>query len=197
MTEIAPTIIRIESVDTEPEAAGHHRSHSELRFDPDTGVASVVQVTNQSGQEPDVYHGRLIALRLDEDDTGVRPEAAALRRYLESEPGQALLRRIAAGHSTVWNGQNEVGRLTDAAEAACEALQAAIAALPGERWQVWSVEDWLAEFCPERITAATTDAELVALEAEVEGDLDSYGERISLTGSIRAYLTKYRDSLRD
>lgn len=87
-----------------------------------------------------------------------------------------LAERVAAGYSVEWDGTNHVGRLTDSARQACDAI---------ERWcdqqaesdtlHVWEAAEWFAPLGRRDaqareldITAETTDDELAAIVAREE-----------------------------
>ena len=72
--------------------------------------------------------------------------AALLVEWLEGIEARALLERMHTGHSIEWDGNNNVGRLTDDADRAHDAFAEALEGF-GEDTpaQIWSAADWLSD----------------------------------------------------
>lgn len=88
-----------------------------------------------------VYHGRKMRYRVNPAVRGT-----AIAKLLEREDVQDLARRIIAGYSEEWDGNNNVGVLDDDAQAAEEEL----AILLGEESddkavEVWDAYTWLGD----------------------------------------------------
>lgn len=139
-----------------------------------------------------VWHGRAIRWAIP-----VLTESAAEGLLLDLIP---LAQRIVDGYSCEWDGRNHVGRLTEDAQEAADA----ICDLCDRDWSkrevlsVWDAHDWYAQCGGHRelarelgITAETTDAELDAV-AEREED-SAAPARIE---GIERYLRDLREELR-
>lgn len=117
----------------------------------------------------------------------------ALADYLESDEARALLERIHAGHDIEWDGNNNVGKLSDDAARAEIDFEAALQALGeddsnmGAVWEVgeWLENDSLYSFWPEGKTLSEA-VEYVEKCAE--------HDRIELDGDIERYLLDRAES---
>lgn len=173
-------------------------------------VASTFGAASGDGTPSDIWHGIVLRHWLPSV-----PDAAAIAATLRSPEGQALLDRIADGHSVDWDGSNNVGHLTADAAAAWGALTAHLDTLTDEREHagIWDAADWLGESVAHRhdddgttvavviayampdatdmvIDAATTDAQLAAY-ATILDDAARI-ETVLLSGTDR-YLETLRD----
>jgi hypothetical protein len=88
----------------------------------------------------------------------------------------ALAARVHAGRSSVWDGNNYVGRLTDDAEQATEQLDDYLAEIDGDLL-AQEVDEWLQNYTP---TGAENEAETLEAEAVAEG--------IALIGDVADWL---------
>lgn len=99
-----------------------------------------------------VWHNRTLRW-----DVCNRVTGAALTAALESlRPEFAA---VHAGHSVDWDGNNYVGTLTEAADAAYDRIQQALEALEGDETacvSVWSANDWVHQ-CGERYAVTFID----------------------------------------
>lgn len=84
----------------------------------------------------DVWHGRTRTVELSPSVSG-----AALADWLDNESTVALLARVVAGLTVDWDGNNEVGRLTDDAVAALDELEREAQDI--DQIEVWQPGDWL------------------------------------------------------
>jgi len=171
-----------------------------LEIDPEKGAA-ILDWSGEIGNAVPaaVWHGRI--LRVSVSNTLTWDE---IYKLVEDEAVQDLIARIIDGHETIWDGSNHVGHLSDDARAALEGLGTILESYVGEA-QVWEVEEWL-EGCVHRyddsveienvgkITAFTTDAELVELAEKISLVADT--ENVFLDGDPETYLRELRDSLK-
>lgn len=129
------------------------------------------------------------------------PRAEANELLEDLEP---ILRRIADGTGTRWDGSNHVGQITDDAEAAIEELETELAAresaLLDARSRIMTAENYFAALSDSElaeileITAETSEISLGKLAAvEVEAALSDY---VLDAGDVVTYLLDLRDRLR-
>jgi hypothetical protein len=118
-----------------------------------------------------------------------------------------LLIRVAAGHTTHWNGNNMVGRLTDDAKEASDEIEEIVSGnFRGEGWdwtedtQVWDASEWLAA-CG-YLTAAkdyglrldSTKEEIAAIEKRMESA--ARGDYVVLT-DIDSAIDRMKEALQE
>lgn len=112
-----------------------------------------------------------------------------------------LAETIVAGYSREWDGHNHVGRYTDEADAAIEAVEALILkeTPDAETLEVWDAADWfgaLGRHAAQRrelgITAQTTDEELAEIVEREETNAEG-----RLIENLARHLTKLRDEALD
>ena len=96
------------------------------------------------------------------------------------EDVRALLQRVHDGHDTEWNGNNWVGKLSDDAEKACDALSDIFESEDGDV-QVWNVGDWLFSNCT---LADHWPAGEMTLDDAVKGVEDTIEPNMILNGDI-------------
>jgi hypothetical protein len=147
-----------------------------------------------SGVPSHVYHGRTLRWSIP---------------CLTADAANALLdevipiaKRIVAGYSCEWDGNNHVGAYDDDAEAAREEMASLLDGREfseGEKIEVWDACDWYgaigghdAQRRQIGITAATTDEELDAIETRE----DAAAEARIIEG-LRAHLDMLRDEARE
>lgn len=174
-----------------------------LELDPENGRVKFgvnPEVGPPHGVPADVWHGVRMRWGAPSTLTG----QACVDLFEELRP---LLERVAAGHSVVWNGSNHVGRLTDDAQAASEAIEETLYKLrddptSADHASVWNAGEWIwgsnslhGVAGDLEITADTSDADLEALATKLEGDAD--GEGIVLDGDVEDALADIRQQLRD
>ena len=137
------------------------------------------------GRSFDVFHGRTRRWPVANHVRG-----DALADYLESEDTRALLQRIYDGHDTTWNGNNNVGTMTEDAQDAESTLEHELEALGEDESSsaaVWQVEDWLGQLSfDDKWPVGKTLAEAVTA---IECDADAEG--IELDGDVEKYLLDY------
>ena len=123
--------IRVQSIETKPVLDPYRTrgiTRSEFWLDPQSRVCAVYQAQDTRSTIGRIWHGIELttsAPHCDED---------RLRKALESEAYQSLLRRVVDGHEVVWDGQNHRGRLSEDARDA-----------------------WYAQGCPDASGATTTN----------------------------------------
>ena len=183
----------IGKIETKPERDPYQNldgvsSNTKLRLDPRDRKAHVYQDYRTGSTLMTVYNGLELELPIaghpDEDD---------LREYLTNGVGQDLLRAICDGHEIVWNGQNNVGRLTDEAEGAVDRLELYLSEWDS-KYTFWETGEWLYEGAAEHVTANTTDAELARLAKEFEEIAEA--ENVVLDGDVLGWLTRFREDVR-
>lgn len=135
------------------------------------------------GPPANVHHGLVRRWSMPSNING-----AALAKMLTTSPVRDLLAAVHAGRAVVWDGNNLVGELTDAAREADEELETLFEALQENTdvlVSVWSADDWLfqsntlAGVWSGRPLAQT----LAQLQAEVNGQTD-----MQLDGSLEEAL---------
>lgn len=186
--------VKITKIDTMPESDPYNNgsaSRTTFWLDPQGRVAIVSQDYKTNSTTFAIYHRCELTLSI-----GDHPVAADVREYLESEDTQRLLDTICDGHSIEWNGNNNVGRLTEDAQLALDTLEQDLAdRWLGSGWAFWDVEEWLGESADQFINTATTDEEIAKLAEEAEADAKL--ENIILSGNVADYFTSVRDEMRD
>jgi hypothetical protein len=135
------------------------------------------------------WHGLVLAYPLPPDT-----DAEWLREAL-AEGGElaVLIDRLVAGHETLWNGSNYVGRLNADALEAGEALSFALQDVPKSPMELWDAEEWLhgVGTSPEDIIAElrlTTPEQMLA-EAESDGTIIIAGGLDGMREAYRKILT--------
>lgn len=139
--------ITIETFDMDPEIDPYHASTGALtkticQLTPEHKTIEVYQNREGDGTTMWEYHGRVIDIDLDRNETGEMPDPAELRELLESDEGQAIMQRIVDGYNTVWDGSNIRGHLSDGAAAAVTDLEQEIADLNRNTVETWTCDDW-------------------------------------------------------
>ena len=135
-------------------------------------------------------------------DMSGNPDVEELRADLaEGGAIAVLIDRIKAGHSTVWDGNNYVGRLTEDAVNADDELNTLLSDYAQSGWGAMSVGDWLAGLGSDRAIldgCGLTDMSGPDAIVTVAEDLidDARNNKVVLTGDVVAYLTKLRDRVR-
>lgn len=125
---------------------------------------------------------------------GARYFGIAYARWFALPEAQAILQRIAAGHTIEWHDGRNHGRLTSDAEDALEELSAFLNPEddPGD-YTVWDAADWFVDY-QGGVTADTTDEELAAIIADEEDTAESEN---AVVNGIAGFLRAHRDDLRD
>jgi hypothetical protein len=137
------------------------------------------------GMSFDVFHGRTRRWPVAKHIRG-----DALADYLESDDARALLQRIYDGHDTTWDGNNNVGTMTEDAHDAESTLERELEALGEDESSsaaVWDLDNWLGHlsFDDKWPVGETLDEAVNGIEdgAEEEG--------VQLDGNIKKYLLDY------
>lgn len=165
--------IEIRTVSTKPQLDVFHRdtqgiTYTEIAFDPEKRVVWVTQQDHDNATPMNEYLRQVLT-----GDLAGHPEEQATREYLAGEHAQSLLATVCEGFEIIWDGNNHVGTLTDAASDAWDDLCNALNDLPDSEWQTWSAGDWLHETINEFVTAETTDDELRTLAGQLEAEAES------------------------
>lgn len=142
-----------------------------------------------------VYHGQVIRIPVTPYLNG-----AVLADLLDSDEVQALAGRVCDGHSIEWDGNNNVGVLTDDASAALgelgEYLDEYTARLDTpDIVSVWECSDWVQSAAQVGITPDTSDEEIKALAAECEAEVSA--DFAMIDGNMEQHLLYLRDQLKD
>ncbi len=135
----------------------------------------------------EIWHGLEIQRPLTN-----RPDETRARAYLESEDSQALLARVCGGHRAHWDGNDQVGDLTDDAQAALDVLIDNLENLPETDWSLWSLDEWLGSV---DVRPEMTGADLAALVGDLQ--TTARNEHVAVDGDMLDYLTRKRDALRE
>lgn len=166
----------------------HDRPYDEASIVIGDGVRLRVRTLYGSDGVPmNEWHGLVLAYPLPPDT-----DAEWLREAL-AEGGElaVLIDRIIAGHETLWNGSNYVGRLDADALEAGEALSFALQDVPKSSVQLWDAEEWLRGDGTEDLTAElrlTTPEQMLA-EAESDGTIIIAGGLDGMREAYRKILT--------
>lgn len=176
--------------DTMPELDPYHRdtgqeTWTELWIDLETGKYGISQEYDDNSTPIEVWHGRQISYKVQD-----RPDQEAAHAYLTGDAVD-LIQTILDGASIDWDGSNMVGGLNPTAQAALEDLCEAVDCLPGSDWTLWRMDDYLA---PANIVIDenTTNAEILALVADIQADIDY--QHVVLTDDIADYLYSEREA---
>ncbi len=108
-----------------------------------------------------------------------------------------LAERVLAGYESIWDGNNNVARLSDDADEAEREINALCEHDrfdEHEQVQAWDAGDWFADGTPDAngdITHETTDEQITAIAKKLEAELDS---NVVVRG-IENYLTRLRDEM--
>ncbi len=143
-----------------------------------------------------VWHHRVLRFRVAPTLRGT-----AIADILECEMVQELAQRICAGHSVHWDGSNRVGRLTDDAQAAAEALQQHLLDSYGDicaehyHVQPCAPDEWAQYAQDIGITANTSDEELERKGVELYAEARANG--VLIDGNLGERLCQLRDQLRN
>jgi hypothetical protein len=162
--------VEVSTVDTKPQVDPYHLNttqptYTALKIFPQERRVIVCQEQDDRAMPPDEWRWRTVVLSFTE----VRPDEEALRDYLQSLAGQALLDRICDGHSLVWDNSNLIGHLTFDADVAYGELYEAIADLPESDWTLLTCADYLDGDAKQyAIDGDTTDEQLQSLADELE-----------------------------
>lgn len=134
-----------------------------------------------NGQSMESYLGRSRNIGYNESASfgSVEP----LVELLQGNEAQALMAEIAEGYSVEWNGHNHVGRLTDSAKEAEEALERLIASCWEYLPTVWTAEEWFG--------GASIWGELALREVEEHGSIEEAASSNVLNASPEYYLNQY------
>lgn len=187
--------MKIMNVNTKPERDPYVNidgvsSYTELTFDPRDGTVTVSQEYQTNSWTMAEYHNLVRTCRIPnhslEDDT--RAEIESLAEQFDA---------VAAGFSEHWNGNNMVGRYTDAAESAWSTIEDQLQAF-GEYsadsgYGYWEIGEWCQN---EEISVDTTDAQIEEIATNCVDAAKS--EHVILDGDrddIVAWLKERRDEL--
>jgi len=189
--ELADSVVIVTGVETKPELDPYHAdtgqaTYTELIINPGERRCCICQGMDQGATDADVWHRRVLSYMLE-----FRPEESATKIFLISPDGQALLARICNGHSTDWDGNNNVGSLNLDAHRAVDALIDALGDLPSREWALYDVRDWLLDGSDIGMSADWTNADIERVAQELDSDALATG--YVLYGDIVEYLTELRD----
>ena len=165
-----------------------------LDFDLTDGVLMLDYSHNDVGTLPSVVYGLRFQI----------PSACFTAEFGNQVLDDALplAKRILAGATTYWDGNNDGADLDADADAALEELTALVAECSDGAPTVSAMHaaDWFAEgdqATDMGLTADTTDAELAALVAQVESDIRGREPtQVTAPIGVQAYMWLERDMLR-
>jgi len=161
-----------------------------IEIDPEAGTVSADCNGEIGNAIPmNVYHGRIMRVGIP-----CLTASAANRLMRDLLP---LVEKLAAGYTCEWDGSNNVGRLTDEAMAALEAIQyRCMYTEPFDGTDYVQVVDSgdIADEIRSKVTSDMTDEELSALENQIEGDCKADGAH--KVRGLAAALESMRDELR-
>lgn len=172
-------------------------------------LAAAYGAGSGDGTPANIWHGIVLRTWLP-----TLTDPLAVREYLESEEGAALLDRIAAGHDVEWDGANHVGVTTADADEAIRLLDDALTGgrflLHEESAGIYDHDEWFALVMDRerdedgdttaitidvasvvRIDAATTDDALAALAARL--DEEARGALVVFRSNTYDWLAGWRD----
>lgn len=126
---------------------------------------------------------------------GARYSGAAYRVLLGRDDVQALLERIATGHTTFWRDIALYGRFSEDALDAYQALIDLIATIavdyPGD-YSIWQAADWFQDW-QGGVTAQTTDDELDQI---IRSEVTTADSENAVIPDLADWLRAKRDELR-
>lgn len=180
--------VKIKNINTKPESDPYHFdtggiSHTVFWLDPESRECGVDQEYRTNSTSIQRWNGRELYWFVPDF-----PSETDMRKWIEGN--MPLLEEICDGYECVWNGQNHVGELSDAARQNQEDIERELdSGYLGNYWEVYSVDDWLDPVLSE-ITAETTDEQLVDLAEQWSED-----HNVVLVGrmSILEYITEVRN----
>lgn len=143
-TMTATQTIAIKSINTKPELDPYHRdtqgiTRTCIDFDPQERTIIVSQEMDSNSTPMDVWNNHRYQWIVAE-----WPSETDMRGWLEDN--MRRFERIVAGHSIKWDGNNNVGRLTEDAHAAYESITEEIAHIGlgcPPHYEVWSLDLWM------------------------------------------------------
>jgi hypothetical protein len=134
-----------------------------------------------------VWHGRTHRIKVSPFLTGRQ-----IADLLEDDDFQALARDVAAGFECYWDGSNLVGKLTDDARSALEAMERMAENIEGEL-NVIEAGDYVQTAADAKITVETTDEEIAKMAEQFA--TDARAENIIIEGDLEDRLRWLRDRL--
>lgn len=124
----------------------------------------------------------------------VYADAKAMTEAINGGALDAMLERILAGASIIWDGNNHVCRMTkDAQDADDEVRQWFDGWKDSLECGLWDAGDWFGDWPPEEVTASSTDEELDAVAEKWEAKAREDNVVLIRT---REYLDELRNQLR-
>lgn len=181
-----------------------------LVFDPQDRRIWISLTHNIDGIPMDVWHGQVRRYPIETP----APDAEALVKMVNDGEFDELLDRIAHGHVVIWDGSNNVGRLTNDADLAEDELIERLENLPSlaDRYEgagLWDAAEWNEPSLPSRrsggyaeivevqlygLTAQTTDEELMEIVQKLEAEAEE--EYVYLSGTEQ-YIRTIREELQE
>lgn len=176
---------KLEKIDTTPGVDPYHantggQTKTTLWIDPARRMVGIYQDFDDNATPSDVWHGLTLECRIDG-----YPDPDQARELLTDNPD---IDAVIEGHSTEWDGQNMVGRLTDAASLAMERLIADLTDLDPNNVELWQPDDWFSTVSDSDlgIHPGMTDAEIEALAEKLEAQAQD--ENAILAGGAEGYI---------
>lgn len=146
-----------------------------------------------SGVSAAVYHRRILTI-------GIPTLTGEAANELMAEVAP-IAQRVLDGASIEWNGNNNVGQLSDEAQAAFEELTRVVEDFTSDAPTVDGIyaADWYAGMDPAEelsLTADTTDEELADMEEVARADIEANANGVVVVQGLDRYLAELRDDLR-
>lgn len=187
--------IKIDSVNTKPGLDVYHRdtqgiTRTQVALDPQKRTLWVVQEDDDNATPMNEYLRLVLTF-----DLGGHPEEADVRAYLGGKDAQALLEAVCEGFEVQWDGNNNVGTLTDPASDAWDELYNALNDLADSDWACWAAADWLkdSDLEGDGLQADMTDEELDAMADRLLAEAES--DHVVILDRLSDYLERRRTEL--
>lgn len=134
------------------------------------------------------HHGRVPVVDISTSD-GTQVDADSLLAYLRGPDGQQLLAAVCDGYTEEWDGNNNVGRLTEDAQSALDSLGSYLVAAPGldmDNAGYWDAREWLSPIDAELRARIESGEDISAIAEEITNEAaDGY---VFFRDSVSEYL---------
>lgn len=129
-------------------------------------------------------------------ELNTRPNEGEAKAYLENGAVE-LIKRVLAGGTVEWDGNNMAGSLDDDARAAFDELVQDLENTNENPWSLQTCSDWYGNNSVSELglTVETTDEEIEKLAEEYEAD--AKGDSVILADDLADYLKIRRDELKE
>ena len=201
--EMARIRIAVDELHCRPEVDVYRQdtggqTYAQFWINPAARTCGIAQESGAPGNatDADEWHDRILTHAVADESLypSQYPVEADARKYLRSREGQASLRRVCDGHEIEWDGNNHVGRLSEDAAAAWDALCAAVDGLAREASYV-DAGDWVVDASVSGVTVDMTDTAIDAMAGRDAKML--WAEERVVVGGLADRYREIRDELRE